>query len=192
MNAAGQALKLSCTLIALVCFCWYFVSANSPMIQFNEKANSQEANAIITNLTVSRFDETGNLVNYLQTPQMHYIPQEKTYFLKNPQIIVKQLEQPIWKISAEQAKAIDKGEKIIFIHQVVIYQAKGNNSQESTMKTEKLFYYPKKKFAMTNLSVFFEQPGIKIRSQGMKAYLADKHVQLSNTKAIYEPPEKKA
>ncbi len=187
MNAVKQAIWLFCTLIVLACSSWYFVSSEPVIAKLDEKTLSKEADAIVTNLTISRFDEAGKLINYLQTPQMRHIPQGETHFLESPRIILKEPGQPAWEITAAQAKATHKGEKIILIHNVVIHQAKSQTTQESTIKTEKLVYFPKEKLATTELAVIFEQPGTIVHSQGMKAYLADKHVQLGNARATYEP-----
>ncbi|CEK11128.1 LPS export ABC transporter periplasmic protein LptC [Legionella hackeliae] len=187
MNAAKQATWLFCALIALACSGWYFASSTA-IVKLDDKTLSQSADVIVTNLTVRRFDEEGKLINYLHTPQMQHIPADNTNLLKTPQIIITQPGQPAWQINSDHAKAIHGGEKITFIRNVIVHQNKGEHSQESTMKTEELTYFPKEKLATTDLAVSFEQPGSTVHSQGMKAYLADKRVQLlSRAHATYEP-----
>ncbi|ASQ45515.1 LPS export ABC transporter periplasmic protein LptC [Legionella clemsonensis] len=186
MNAAKQAAWLFSALIALACAGWYFAGSTATA-KLDETILSQSADTIVTNLTVRRFDEKGKLINYLHTPEMQHIPAENTNLLKMPQITINQPEQPAWQISSEYAKAIHGGEQITFMHHVVVHQNKGEHSQESTMKTEKLIYFSREKLATTDLAVSFEQPGSIVHSQGMKAYLADKRVQLSRAHATYEP-----
>ncbi|WED43896.1 LPS export ABC transporter periplasmic protein LptC [Legionella cardiaca] len=186
MNAAKQAAWLFCVLIALACSGWYFASSNV-INKLDDKTLSQSADTIVTNLTVRRFDEQGALINYLQTPEMQHIPAENTHLLKMPQIMIVQPGQPAWQIHSDTARAIHGGEQITFIHNVIVHQNKGEHTQESTMKTEELVYFPKEKLAMSELAVSFEQPGSIVHSQGMKAYLADKRVQLSRAHATYEP-----
>ncbi|MDI9818353.1 MULTISPECIES: LPS export ABC transporter periplasmic protein LptC [unclassified Legionella] len=187
MNAAKQAFWLFCTLIALACSGWYFASS-SPKIKLDDKTLSQSPDTIVSNLTVRRFDETGKLVNYMQTPEMQHIPADNVHLLKTPRITIVQPGQSPWKISSNHAKAIHGGNKIIFIENVIIHQNKGERSQESTLKTERLTYFPKRKLALTKLAVSFEQPGSIVHSTGMRAYLDDKRVQLlSRTHAIYKP-----
>lgn len=186
MNAAKQAAWLFCLLIVLAGSGWYFASSSS-VKKLDDKTLSQSADTVITNLTVRRFDEQGKLINYLKTPQLQHIPAENTNLLKTPDIMVVQPGQPAWQIRSDHARAIHGGETIIFIKNVVIHQNKGEHSQESTMKTEELTYFPKEKLATTELAVSFEQPGSIVHSQGMKAYLADKRVQLSRAHATYEP-----
>jgi lipopolysaccharide export system protein LptC len=61
---------------------------------------------------------------------------------------------------------------------VVVHQEQGPNTQESTMTTEKIIYYPKEKKATSDLLVTFEQPGNTVQATGMTAYLAEKRIQL--------------
>lgn len=187
MNASKQALGLFFTLVALACSGWYFASSQPSLIRLDEKALSREADGIILDLTVSRYDESGKLASYLQTSRLEHIPQNETHFLQSPRIVIEEPNQPAWEITASQARAFHKGEKIIFTHHVVIHQAKSETTQESTITTEKLVYFPKKKLATTEQAVRFEQPGSVVYSQGMKAYLADKRVELSKARATYEP-----
>ncbi|WP_019217308.1 LPS export ABC transporter periplasmic protein LptC [Legionella tunisiensis] len=187
MNAAKQAAWLFCVLIALACSGWYFASS-TPVAKLDDKALSNAADTIITNLTVRRFDETGKLVNYLKTPELQHIPSHNTHLLQSPYIVITQTNQAPWEIKSERAKAIHGGQQITFIHNVIIHQNKSTHNQESTMKTEELTYFPKNKLATTEKAVRFEQPGSIVLAKGMKAYLADKRVQLlSKARATYEP-----
>lgn len=187
MNAAKQAIWLFFVLIALACSGWYFASSE-PVIKLDDKTLSKSADIIVLNLIVRRFDTSGKVVNYMQTPKMFHIPDNNTHFLKTPQITITQPGQPAWEISSESAKSIHGGEEITFIHNVVVHQNKSEHSQESTIKTEALTYFPKEKLATTKLAVSFEQPGSIVHSEGMRAYLDDKRVQLlSKARATYEP-----
>ena len=187
MNAARHAGWLFFALIALASLGLYFASS-TPIPRLDDKTLSLTADTIITNVSVRKFDATGKMVNYLHTPEIQHIPDNNIYLLKLPQIALWQDNQPGWKISSRQAKAINGGEQITFMHQVVIHQDKSAHSQESTMKTEKLIYLSKEKIAHTDLTVRFEQPGTIVYSKGMKAYLVDKRIQLlSRARATFEP-----
>ena len=52
-----------------------------------------------------------------------------------------------------------------------MHQKPGEKTQESTLKTEEVTYFPKEKKATTILFVTFEQPGNIVQSKGMNAYL---------------------
>lgn len=186
MNAAKQAAWIFCLLLSLACSALYFASSTS-ILRLDDKTLSLAADTFINNLTVRRFDLAGKLVNYLHTPEMQHIPENNTHFFKTPSLALSQDNDPPWEISAQSAKAIKGGEQITFIHDVVVHQANGKHTQESTMKTEELSYFPKDKLASTDLAVSFEQPGNIVHSTGMKAYLADKRIQLSQARATFEP-----
>jgi lipopolysaccharide export system protein LptC len=187
MNAAKQAVWLFCALIALACSGWYFASS-TPVAKLDDTTLSKAADTIVTHLTVRRFDKTGQLVNYLETPEVQHIPDHNTHLLQSPYVVISQADQAAWEIRSERAQAINGGEQITFIHDVVIHQNKSAHNQESTMKTEELTYFPKDKLASTKKAVRFEQPSSIVLAQGMKAYLASKRVQLLNkARATYEP-----
>lgn len=187
MNASKQALWLFLALIALACSGLYFARQTEPL-KLNAKELSQTTDTIITQVHLKRFDESGKLINLLKTPEIRHIPDNDQHLFKSPYILVAEANQPAWEIRSERGHAINKGEEITFSEKVVIHQAPGEHNQESTMRTEELHYFPKQKIASTTLAVSFEQPGSILHSQGMKAYLADRHIQLlSNARATYEP-----
>ena len=187
MNAAKQAIWLFVALISLACSGWYFASVKV-VRKLDEHTLSTTADMVINNLTVQQFDTNGHLVNYLKTPIMRHISLNNTHWLKSPQIIITQQNQPDWEINAEQATALNGGEQITFNKDVVIHQGKDEHTQESTFKTEAMTYFPKDKIASTLLDVTYEQPGNIVKSTGMKAYLAEKHVVLlSQARGVFNP-----
>ncbi len=177
MNAGRQAAWLFVALMALACSSWYFAST-TPVAKLDDRTLSSTADAIITDLTVKKFDAKGQLANYLKTPLMHHIPFNNTHLLTTPLIIIAQQNQPAWEISAQQATSLHGGEEITFVNDVVIHQGKDAHTQESTLKTQVITYFAKDKVAKTEADVTYEQPGNIIQSTGMNAYLAEKRVQL--------------
>ena len=187
MNAARQAIWLFITLIGLAGSGWYFASVK-PMHKLDEHTLSTTADMMIRNLTVHQFDTNGRLANYLKTPLMHHISANNTHWLKTPHIVIAQENQPAWEIHAEQATALNGGQQITFNKNVVVHQEKDKHTQESTLKTEAITYFPKDKLASTLLDVTYERPGNTVQSTGMKAYLAEKRVLLlSKARGTYEP-----
>lgn len=187
MNAAKQAAWLFCALIALACSGYYFAS-NSTLIKLDKNALSITADAVITNLSVRQFDKEGKLAHHLNTPEMRHIPKNDTHILKSPQIIITQADQPPMEIRSTMAKALHGGEQITFRNNVIVHQGQNKNTEESTLRTDELLYYPKQKLATSTKVVTFEKPGSIVHSKGMKAYLEDKHIQLlSRAHATIEP-----
>ena len=89
-----------------------------------------------------------------------------------PHIIVQQEKQPPWYISSQKATSFEGGTRIKFIGHVIV------RTQESTLKTEEITYFPKEKKASSTVLVTYEQPGNIIQSTGMNAYLDEKRVEL--------------
>jgi lipopolysaccharide export system protein LptC len=189
LNPVKQTTWLLAAILSLSFSGWYF-SGTTKKPRLDEKTLSTTADMIIYNLTVQQFDAGGQLINALETPLMHHIPSKNTHWLKNPHVSITQQNEPAWEIQAQQATAIYGGQQITFNKQVVIHQAKNESTQESTLKTESLTYFPKKKFATTSLAVIYERPGSIVQSTGMKVYLAEKRVVLlSQARGTYVPTE---
>ena len=187
MNAAKQAAWLFLALLCITCSSWYF--ASSPVvIKLDAHTLSTTTDMTINQLTVHQFDTEGRLVNYLKTPLMRHISANNTHWLKTPHIIISQQNQPAWEIHAQQATALHGGQQITFNKNVVVHQDKDEHTQESTLKTEAITYFPKDKRAKTLLDVTYERTGNIVQATGMEAYLAEKRVKLlSQARGTYEP-----
>ncbi|CAM2978236.1 LPS export ABC transporter periplasmic protein LptC [Legionella worsleiensis] len=187
MNAIKQVLWLFLALALLTCSIWYFNGAKKH-ITLDADALATSIDSTVTQLTVRQFNPEGIMINVLTTPLMQHIPKNNIHLLKTPHIIIKQDDQPAWEINSQRAKSYEGGKRIKFIEQVVVHQNPGDKTQESTLKTEEVTYYPKEKKATSNLLVTFEQPGNTIQSTGMNAYLDEKRVELLHqARGSYEP-----
>lgn len=187
MNSAKQAVWVFVFLISLAASGWYF-SGTAPSSNLDEQSLSNTNDAELHNLSVSRYNEQGKLVNLLKTPHLRHIPKENTNFIETPHIIISQSNQPEWEINAKKAKAIHGGEKITFIDNVIVHQKGNKNTLESTLITDKVTYFTNEHLATTTHEVTFKQPGNVVHAKGMKAYLAEKKIQLlSKAHGIYEP-----
>lgn len=177
MNALKQAMWLFLTFMVLVISAWYYANWETH-IKLDDETLSTTIDATVSNLTVRQFNKEGVLSNLLKTPLMQHIPKENIHLLQTPHISVAQVDQPSWEISSKKAKSFNGGQRIIFTKQVVVHQNQDNKTPESTLKTEKVIYFPKDKKATTDLFVTFEQPGNMIESTGMNAFLDEKRVEL--------------
>ena len=185
MNAAKQAGWLFTALVLLACSGWYF--ARSPIyIKLDDQTLSTTPDTSIAHLTVQQFDANGQLSHYLKTPLMHHIPLNNTHQLTTPHIIVNQQNQPAWEIHARNATAIQGGQEITFHNDVIIHQKKDEHTEETTVTTEQMTYFPNTQFATTPKDVTFVQSGNQVQATGMNAYLAENRVQLlSHTRGTY-------
>jgi lipopolysaccharide export system protein LptC len=190
MIAGKQAAWLFIALIMLAFSSWYF-AASEKIVKLDKETLSNSVDTIIQDLTVKQFNAQGQLVNVLKTPLLHHIPKDNKHWLKTPCILVSQDNDPPWEITSNEATSLNGGEEITFSKHVVIHQTPNATSPESTLLTEEMIYYPKKKIATTNLPVTFEQPGNKVQSQGMMAYLNEKRIKLlGNARGQYDPTKK--
>ena len=187
MNAAKQAAWLLIALLALAGSGWYFASS-TPVIKLDDQTLSTTPDTIISQLTVQQFDVKGQLSHYLQTPLLRHIPLDDTHLLDTPHIIIAQPNQPVWEIHARKAVALRGGEKITFKNDVIIHQKKDEHREETTLNTEELIYFPKKKLATTQKEITIVQAKNTVRSTGMKAWLAENRVKLlNNARGTYVP-----
>ncbi|KGP62528.1 hypothetical protein EP47_10670 [Legionella norrlandica] len=187
MNTTKQAIWLFLTLLILSCSSWYYAHLNQA-IKVNKKPLLNEVDSTISHLTVKQFNSDGVLINLLTTPLVEHIPNNDLHLLKEPHIIIKQDNQSAWEINSMRAKSFEGGKQITFIEQVIVHQNPAQGSQESTLKTEEITYYPKERKATTSLFVTFEQPGNIIQSTGMNAYLDEKRVELLHkARGSYDP-----
>ena len=177
MNALKQAMWLFLTLMILAVSGWYYVNLVTT-IKLDNETLSNTIDTTVSKLTVRQFNKEGLLTNLLTTPLMQHIPKNDIHLFQTPHITIAQIDQPPWDISSITAKSFNGGKRIVFSQKVIVHQNQGNKSQESTLKTEEVTYYPKEKKATTDLFVTFEQPGNKIQSTGMNAYLDEKRVEL--------------
>lgn len=187
MNAAKQAFYLFASLLLLASSGWYFASS-SPKFKLDAHTLLTTTDTVINGINLRKYDLAGKLENSMQSPFMRHIPKDNTHWIKSPNIIINQPNQPSWEINAEQAIAVHGGEKITFSRQVWIHQGKGEKTTESTFTTEEVTYFPKTKLALTSKDVLFEQPGNRIQSKGMRANLEKKHIQLlGQARGVYAP-----
>lgn len=177
MNATKQLIWLFFTLIILAGSGWYY-SHSITRIRLDSETLANSVDTTISNVTVRQFNPQGALTNVLTSPLMQHIQNGNVYLFQNPHIIVSQEEQPPWDISSMKAKSFEGGKQITFTGNVVVRQNKGNKSQESTLRTEEVTYFPKEKKASSDVLVTYEQPGNIIQSMGMNAYLDEKRVEL--------------
>ena len=186
MNKIKQSLWFLSTSALLIYF-GFTVLKVQPSYKLDANALSTTVDAVITQLTVYQFDETGQLTNHLFTPELQHVPANNTHELKTPQIVIKQLNEPDWKIESNHAQAIHGGEQIKFTGNVVVHQDEKGNK----LNTEELTYFAKQKLATSSTQVQFKQPGSTVNSTGMRAYLDKKYIQLlSQSHATFEPTDK--
>lgn len=163
------------TLSLLMGFGWTLLHSKKMPI---EKPPSLRVDATAKDLSVQQFDTQGRLMHLFTSPGMQHFTKTNTYVFQNPRIVVSQEEKPSWNIHSKVAIVSQEGSCIVFKKDVVIHQNSSTTNPKSTLKTEKIRYYPKEKKASTDQLITFKQAGHFIQSRGMKAYLDEKRVEL--------------
>lgn len=189
MYNSKQAIIIFFTILIIGYSGWYFVNSSNSVNTGGVDLIST-IDSIMTDVTVQQFNEKGHLINYLHTPEAQHIPLADTYLLFKPYVEFTQSLENSYKIMSNYAKSVHHGSQITFSDHVTIhYNGSGNNQlQTNTITTEELIYFPLKKLAISNVAVNLDQPGVHINSQGMKAYLDKKQIELlSKVQAIYQP-----
>ncbi len=177
MNTAKQFIVFFFILIILSCLGLYY-NHNTVSIRLDHESLVNSVDTTILDVTVRQFNQEGALANVLSSPIVQHIPRNDMYLFQNPYIVVQQKKEPPWDISSQKAQMYERGKQITFIGNVLVHQQKGNKSQESTLKTEEVTYFPKEKKASSKVLVTYEQSGNIIQSIGMNAYLDEKRVEL--------------
>ena len=173
-------------LICLGCVGWY-IAKPQQLLLLDSKTLLNTPDAIINNLTVTKFNADGSIATRLITPQMKHIPNNNTSLLDKPNIISYQENQAPWKISALNGKAINGSEKVTLTNDVFIHQPASPHNKETNFHTEKLYYYPQRQYADTDIAITLTQPGTVIKAIGMQAYLEEKKIKfLNRTRGRYE------
>lgn len=187
MKSFKSFIAILITLIIVIYTGRYF-TANEMTLKLDNDTLSTTADSTVSKLTLKQFGVDGALINQLTSPSVKHIPKGNVHLFETPHIVITQDKDPSWEIHSVKAKSVDGGKSITFIQHVVVHQNPGASTQESTLKTEKITYYPNEKKATTNQFVTFEQPGNTIQSMGMNAYLDEKRVELLHkAKGIYDP-----
>jgi lipopolysaccharide export system protein LptC len=181
-----QPLAILCSIAILLLSAWHLhLSSES---HFNPAVLSKQIDMSISQLQVRQYNSEGQLVNQLITPLMQHLSKEDFHLLQNPHVFITKGKEPAWEISALEARSFEGGKYITFTKQVLVHQNSGKTSQESTLKTEEITYYPLERKATTPLFVSFEQAGNVMQSIGMNAYLDEKRVELLHrARGRYEP-----
>lgn len=143
--------------------------------------------AVITNMHVTSFNEAGQRVYIITTPQLEHYSQGNRSYLSNPRLTLLKAPEEPWQIRSDYARTENGTEVITLWDNVVLHQAGGLENVESTITTTELTYYPKEQIASTDQPITLQQPGVTINAIGMLAYIEEEIVELlSDAQGQYE------
>ena len=182
----GKALLLTVLLASMAVSGWYFAS-DDEVYALNDEQLQESVDTRAGQLLVKKFDKQGNVTQRLYTPQLTHIPKGDQNRFTEPRVTLYNNGESPWYISSKEGFSQKGGEKIQLLGSVVIQQPISTGGEHRIL-TESLDYYPQKQYAETEKSVLFKKPGVRLKGDGMHAWLASKSVQLlDNVQGRYDP-----
>lgn len=177
MSSGKQYIYGFIVLLGLGFMGWYYAQPQATVkLSHQQLANLPDATFI--HLKVTQFNDAGQIASLLTIPQLVHYPANNTSIMQSPIITLYRPQQPPWVITARHGKSEQGSTQITLWEDVVLHQASGVNTKESTISTSKIVYFPKQQFATTDQNITLQQPGVIVHSQGMNAYLSQQRVQL--------------
>ena len=126
----------------------------------------------MTNMTATTYDEQGEVKGILQSPKLVHYPKKNITHMKTPYFILYDKDRIPWHITSTYGKIYqDKIEKVYLWDNVIVQQMPAPHSDQTTLLTSELTYYPKTSFAHTNKPVTITQPDSEMQSIGFNANL---------------------
>lgn len=142
--------------------------------------NDDSLDAFMANATYMATDENGLITHKLVTPYAeHYLHRDSSK-LQSPYITIYNKDQQPWLISSKTGGSEQGLAKICLQGEVKLYQAPGNNNNETTITTDILTILPQQQIAVTKSPVVITQPNAIINAVGLKADLASGNIELSS------------
>lgn len=140
-------------------------------------------------VVATAMDKNGQLAYQFFTPEITHYPNNVTEFV-TPHIISYLQSPKPWTLDALRGKAEDGVDQVILEGDVKLHKLADSKTRELTIKTNSVTIYPRKEYLETKESVTLNEPGIKITSRGVRAYLKENRVDLlSEAKGEYNPNE---
>lgn len=120
----------------------------------------------IDNAKIQEWNEKGLLVRKVETEKLEHKPRKKANFLQAPVSTQFQENGNISMLSANHGVALDDNSKTDFIGDVKIFSNK-DQPNETVLRTEKLFVFPKQNIAETDQPVTIESANSLMQGTGM-------------------------
>ena len=135
----------------------------------------------------TKIDETGQIAGSIQSPLLRHYTLDNRVAITAPFFILYDKDRLPWHITAEKSDIFrGRDERVEFYGHVLVKQMPGKNSNEITLMTEHLTYYPKTSQALTKEPVTITEPGATVHSIGFQADFKQSIIKfLSQTQTQY-------
>ena len=145
--------------------------------------SKREQQEYMKNLTVTHFNENGDIKDKINATYWAYMPSKGCSVLTKPTMLLNKPNGAKWLLEAKEGiayhKTIDtKIAKLDLSNQVIIERAKINNFTPVIIQTEQLSYFLDNGFVETDKFVSMKKPEVQITGVGLNGYLNKNWVEL--------------
>jgi len=173
--------------VAIGFSCWLALNIAKNLLH-ESNVSTQNPDFFMHNVIYTQMDEDGNMRNQITAPSLvHYLDNDTSMFEK-PHLLVFNVTQKLWDISADRGKSISFMGTIYLSDNVNIERMETPNDLGFTVKTTAMTVYPDSKTANTKEPVTILQNGSVVNAVGATADLAQGTVNLlSKVEGNYAP-----
>lgn len=149
---------------------------------------SHHPDVFMESVSALRLDAQGQIEHEFHAPRLQHYPDDNTTDIDTPEITLYTPNQPTWQIHAAHARAFIKDKRILFWDHVRAEQQASSKKPATTFFTREITLYPKRRYAETSAPIKAVQPGITIKSVGLRADMQKGTLQLlAQVQGLYEP-----
>lgn len=165
----------------------YYVATTHPHPILHVNNNNPDRYAL--HFRFDQYDDNGNILKTVSAAQAIHIKNNDLTFLFQPKMNVFDKQGKLWKLSADRAKSIQGGKKIIAWGNVQIVQPASKKQTEYTLiKTTWMQYLQDKNVAYTPEATTIQRPDSTTQGTGMIAnFKTGVYQLLSDVHVVYTP-----
>lgn len=164
-SSAIFPLTVLLALTALTFWLRYATELSSPR---HDGKNRHDPDYIVTDSTLRKLDNNGNLRYTLHTAEIRHYPDDDTTEFTKPQLISQNAKKPTVTISAERGRATEKGEQIDLYDNVQILRAATAKDEGMTTYMSELTAFPDEDKAFTKSPVLITKGRSWLKGVGMQ------------------------
>ena len=164
-SSAIFPLTVLLALTALTFWLRYATELSSPR---HDGKNRHDPDYIVTDSTLRKLDNNGNLRYTLHTAEIRHYPDDDTTEFTKPQLISQNAKKPTVTISAERGRATEKGEHIDLYDNVQILRAATAKDEGMTTYMSELTAFPDEDKAFTKSPVLITKGRSWLKGVGMQ------------------------
>jgi len=179
--------------LALLLFCIALIlMPQSHHFSLPTRVENQSPDWFMKNATAMKTDEQGKIKGLVTSPSMVHYSADDVIDMQQPFFTLFDNGGIPWHINANTAQVFQKknNNHIQLNKNVIVKQMPGKGSNEVTLTTDHLTFFPDTSIAKTDAAVTITEPGSTIQAVGFEADLKQGIIKfLSNSRAEYHVQE---